>query len=211
MRWLIAICIAALAVAFLYLGMVAPMLSLFRPGPTGSTEAPTAPLAVESSRIAPAAPREVPSNPFAATSAESSPASSSSDPSRPPHRRTSKSLGKFARRQFVAAVDGLAARLASCPDRNVQRGFGASPLDDQGMELFTALVLDVSIRDGKMEILDVSQQSNGSVSAAFVACAQKTLRGEVIPGASMREADRTQYAIFLAPVMSELAVGPDLK
>ena len=113
-------------------------------------------------------------------------------------------MGKFARRQFVAAVDGLAARLASCPDRHIQRGFGTSPLDDQVTEQFTMLVLDVSMHDGTMEVLDVSQQSNGSVSADFVACARKMLRGEVIPAPSARDANRTQYAIFLGPAMPEV-------
>src|SRR5438105_15957031 len=52
-RWLIVIGIAALAVAFLYLGVLAPMFSLFRQARHGSADAPAAPLAVESSKIAP--------------------------------------------------------------------------------------------------------------------------------------------------------------
>jgi hypothetical protein len=210
-RWLVAIGLAALAVAFLYFGVLAPTFSLFRPAPAGSPDAPAAPLVVESSKIVPTAPPDVPSDPPAAVPVENPPASSPSGPSRPPHHRTSKSMGKFARKQFVAAVDSLAARLVSCPDRYLQRGFGTSPLEDQANEQFTMLVLDVSMHEGMMEVLGVSQQSNGSLSGAFVDCAQKMLRGEVIPAASMRDAQRTQYAIFLGPAMAEPPGAADLK
>ena len=113
-------------------------------------------------------------------------------------------MGKSERRQFVAAVNGLAARVESCPNPHGQRGGGTSPLDDQVLEQFTVLVLDVSTHDGKMEVLDVSPQSNGSLSAAFVACAQKMLRGEAVPAPSGREASHTQYAIFLGPAIAEV-------
>jgi hypothetical protein len=209
-RWLIAIGIACLAVAFLYLGVVAPISSLFQPAPTSSAEASGSPLSVESSKIAPTAQAHPPDLPMNIGNG-AAPASSSLDGPNPPRHRTSKSLGKLARRQFVAAVNGLGARLASCPDRQVQQGVGTSPFDDQGIGQFTVLVLDVSTHDGKMEVVDVSQQSNGSLSAAFVSCAQRMLRGEVVPAPSGREAERTQYAIFLGPAMPEAGGGPDTR
>jgi hypothetical protein len=200
---MVAIAIAALGAALLYLGMVSPILSLLRRAPTSTADAPTAPLTVESSKLAPTTPADVLSNPPAVVDPGSPPASPSSEPLTPPPPRMSKSMRKFAGRQFVAAVDGLAARLAKCPDRYVQRGFGTSPVGDQVVDQFTMLVLDVATHGGKMEILDVPPQSNGSVSAALVGCAQEMLRGQVIPAPAAREASRTQYAIFLAPAMVE--------
>jgi hypothetical protein len=206
---MVAIAIAALGAALLYLGMVLPILSLLRRAPTSTADAPTPPLAVESSKLAPMTPAEVLSNPPAVVSPGSALESPSSGPLTAPPPRMSKSIRKFAGRQFAAAVDGLAARLANCPDRYVHRGFGTSPVD-QGGDQFTMLVLDVAMHDGKMEIIDVSPESNGSVSAALVACAQKTLRAQVVPAPAAREASRTQYAIFLGPAMSEFQGQPDI-
>jgi hypothetical protein len=211
-RWLIATLVAALAVAFLYFGVVQPLLSPFPPATGRSGDAPAVPLAVESSKMVPTRAQETPSNlPAAVVSAESVrvPTSLAPIPPKPPHHRTTKSMGKFARRQFVAAVDGLGARLANCPDRDIQRGFGKSPLEGELTDQLTMLVLEVAMHGGTMEVVDVSQQSNGSLSAAFVTCAQKMLRGEVVPAPSGR--DRKQYAIFLGPATIEIPDGPAIK
>jgi hypothetical protein len=111
-------------------------------------------------------------------------------------------MRKVASRNLIAAVDRLGARLADCPDRYVERGFGSSPLDDQGF-YYTVLVLDVAARDGRMEVLDVSLGSNGSLSAALVACARERLRGQVLPAPSDRRAGRTQYPLFLGPALND--------
>jgi len=207
---MVAIAVAALAVAFIYLGIISPILSLLQRAPSSTSEAPTASLPVDASKIAPTAPTDLPSNlpPAAAPASAPAPvapklASPSAGPSQIPHRmtrKTSRVMRHVFSSQLTSGLSGLRAHLEKCPDRPAHGGFGGNGTYVPGVEEMTLLMLEVEMLDGRVKIVDAPLAMPGSTSDAFAACVQQTLRGQVIAVPAAAAGDRARIAFPLDPV-----------
>jgi len=206
-RWMVAIAVAALAVAFIYLGNISPLLSLLRRAPSSTSEAPTASLPVDASKIAPT---DLPSNPPPAAAPASAPtpvapklASPSTGPSQIPHpttRKTSRLMRRIFTSQLNSGLSGLRAHLEKCPGRPAHGAFGGNGTYVPGVEEVTLLMLEVEMLDGRVKIVDAPLAIPGSTSDAFAACVQQALRGRVIAVPAAAAGDRAQIAFPLDPV-----------
>jgi hypothetical protein len=97
------------------------------------------------------------------------------------------------RRQLVARLSELRSRIAGCGAQepggtSVQRGKRAQE---------TVLTLEVAVLDGQMQVVDADVQTRGSASGAFVACAQSSLRGQVLPAPAAKAGGRIRMPLRL--------------
>jgi len=97
------------------------------------------------------------------------------------------------RRQLVANLAGLRARVATCEahagkGESIQHGHRAQE---------TILTLDIEVLDGQMHIVDTSVQVRGAASDAFVACAQSSLRGQLMRAPAAKAAGRLRMPLAL--------------
>lgn len=61
----------------------------------------------------------------------------------------------------------------------------------------TVLTLDVVILDAQMQVVDADVLTPGSASGAFIACAQSTLRGQVLPAPAAKPGARIRMPLRL--------------
>ena len=208
MRWMVVV-IAGLALALLYLGTVVAFSSSLTGGDPSSTSGPDAPAAALA--VAPTPPADLPSKLPPPVSLGSATAPKDTPLAFPPvspskegsPRRASRWMSKMNARQFKARMDALGARLERCPDRYAQGGFGGSEGQGHHPGELTMLMLEIATLDGKVEIVDVPLESNGSVSAGLVACARQMLRGQVIAAPVVKTGGRIPYTLFLGPAAVE--------
>lgn len=104
------------------------------------------------------------------------------EPSIPPPNRV---LSKFLRRQLNAGSSELRTSLAQC----------ARPGEPQRRP--AVLMLELENLDGSVRILDAAIQTKGDASDAFVACAQGTLRNQVIAAPAARPGSRSRLPLTL--------------
>jgi hypothetical protein len=113
------------------------------------------------------------------------------------------------RSAVMEALRGVGGRLARCGDASARTGFGG------GAEIRGPIyvTLEMEMLDGEARIVEA--EPHGSPNDAFVACAQRTLRGEVIPLREARPGGRMRLAFPLRsragpPEESDAAQQPEL-
>ena len=97
-------------------------------------------------------------------------------------------------------LDGLSASrslLASCPGSRIGGGSAGRQGEDHRSGTPPVLVVEVARFDGRMEILDVPSTRHGSSSEAFLACARRVLRGQVIPSQSATAGGPVRFTLPL--------------
>jgi hypothetical protein len=94
------------------------------------------------------------------------------------------------------ALNELQPRLSACFDEDVQARHGResltrtredAPLEDHGT---TILMLQVEVSPGEARIVDAPVETRGGASDGLIACAQRVLRGQVIPLQGSPSAER---------------------
>ena len=97
-------------------------------------------------------------------------------------------MGRILRKQVTDGLSEFQSRLTSCPDSRQGR-LGRRP---------AVLILELSSRDGGVEIVDVPREKHGWATESFMACARDVLRGRVIPVQAARNGTRMHLAFHLA-------------
>ncbi|HTN54482.1 MAG TPA: hypothetical protein VML50_18885, partial [Anaeromyxobacter sp.] len=96
-------------------------------------------------------------------------------------------------REIRAGLDDLAPRLSRCAEAEVQARHGGQEVsglqgaDEKGAP---ALMLEIETLDGEVRIVDAPVETRGQADDGLFACAQRALRGQVIPAASARPGSR---------------------
>jgi hypothetical protein len=96
-------------------------------------------------------------------------------------------------REISSALDDLQGRLATCTNVDVQARHGATPvtgLDGADEQSPPALMLELETLDGEVRIFDAPVENRGKADDGLFACAQKVLRGQVLPAPSARRGQR---------------------
>jgi hypothetical protein len=113
------------------------------------------------------------------------------------------SLGALGRIMMAELVE-LQPRLSLCFDEEAQSRFGQVPVSRAlvgGQEADpngpTVLFLNLDLQSGQIRIADAPVQSQGGASDGLVACAQRVLRGHVIPTAAAQQAGRARMMFQL--------------
>jgi hypothetical protein len=84
-------------------------------------------------------------------------------------------------------LNELQPKLSACFDEDTQARHGRdgftevkdlAPMDDNGA---TVLVLQVEERPGELRVVDAPVETRGNASDGLIACAQRVLRGRVVP------------------------------
>jgi hypothetical protein len=97
------------------------------------------------------------------------------------------------RRQLVASLDDLRSRVGACSShegagRSIQHGQRAQE---------TVLTLEVEVLHGRMQVVDAAVQTQGSASGAFVSCAQRSLRGQIVRAPAAKAGGRMRMPLRL--------------
>jgi hypothetical protein len=205
MRW--AIVIAVIGVVFvyvLYTGIVA-VLSSIGPGPAAMSASPPPPAPTTAvAASTPAMPRaesssSVPSTANAPVTPPRVGVGVATPVASAPVERTRPAPWTF-NKEMTAALRDFKSRLATCPDSGRQSGFGGDVAAEQGAKR-VSLVLDLAMRDGSVEIVDVPRtkrgRRSGHASEEFLTCARNVLRGRVVPVEAARAGGRRFFSFRL--------------